>query len=101
MRRVLKLLLLLPLLYCLLFVGFLTAMYQPPQVFSQIMSKTPGAVFVVLPFRPMWLHARSGRLKVGDDAPDFSLKSQDGNSTVTLSSFKGNKPVVLIFGSYT
>ena len=41
------------------------------------------------------------RLKVGDDAPDFSLKTLDGKSTVKLSSFEGKKPVVLIFGSYT
>ena len=101
MRRILKVLLLIPLVYCLLFVGFFAAMYQRPEVFTQIMAKTPGAVFVVLPFRPMWLHARAGNLNVGDAAPDFSLKSQDGKSGVQLSSFKGSKPVVLIFGSYT
>jgi hypothetical protein len=101
MRRLLKLLLLLPLIYCLLFLGFLTAMYQRPEVFARVMAKTPGVVFVALPFRPMWFHARAGKLKVGDDAPDFSLNAQDGKSSVRLSSFKGNKPVVLIFGSYT
>jgi peroxiredoxin len=35
-------------------------------------------------------------LKVGDAAPDFSLPSTSGG-TATLSSFKGNKPVVLAF----
>lgn len=35
-------------------------------------------------------------LKVGTDAPDFSLKSQNG-STVSLSEFKGKSSVVLIF----
>jgi peroxiredoxin len=35
-------------------------------------------------------------LKVGDAAPDFSLPSTSGG-TVTLSSFKGKKPVVLAF----
>ena len=44
---------------------------------------------------------REGALKVGDDAPDFALSSPDGKSKVTLSSFKGSKPVVLVFGSYT
>jgi hypothetical protein len=39
--------------------------------------------------------------KVGDLAPDFSLKSLDGESTTELSAFRNNKPVVLIFGSYT
>jgi peroxiredoxin len=35
-------------------------------------------------------------LKVGDPAPDFTLPSTAGG-TVTLSSFKGKKPVVLAF----
>jgi peroxiredoxin len=39
---------------------------------------------------------RTETLKVGDPAPDFTLKDQDGN-TVTLSSFRGKKNVVLIF----
>ncbi|GIW81287.1 MAG: hypothetical protein KatS3mg105_3094 [Gemmatales bacterium] len=41
------------------------------------------------------------RLKVGDPAPDFSLPDLSGKNEVRLSSFKGKKPVVLIFGSYT
>lgn len=39
--------------------------------------------------------------KAGEMAPDFALKSKDGKSTVKLSSFRGQKPVALIFGSYT
>ena len=35
-------------------------------------------------------------LKVGDDAPDFTLRSQDG-ATVTLSDFRGKQNVVLAF----
>ena len=35
-------------------------------------------------------------IKVGAAAPDFTLKNQDGNE-VTLSSFKGQKNVVLAF----
>ena len=38
---------------------------------------------------------------VGQDAPDFTLKALHGEKTVKLSSFRGKKPVVLIFGSYT
>lgn len=41
------------------------------------------------------------KLKSGDTAPDFALKSLDGKQTVKLSSFKGKKPVALVFGSYT
>lgn len=39
--------------------------------------------------------------KVGDTAPTFTLKSHDGKSETSLASFKGEKPVVLFFGSYT
>ena len=44
---------------------------------------------------------REGTLKVGEAAPNFKLKSLDGKSEVELASFKGKKPVVLVFGSYT
>jgi len=41
------------------------------------------------------------KLKVGAPAPDFKLKTVDGKREVQLSSFKGKRPVVLVFGSYT
>src|SRR5262245_48382360 len=41
------------------------------------------------------------RLKVGDRAPDFALPFLGGKGKVTLSDFKGKRPVVLIFASYT
>ena len=37
----------------------------------------------------------------GEVAPDFVLKSLDGESETKLSDFRGKKPVVLFFGSYT
>jgi Ca2+-binding EF-hand superfamily protein len=37
----------------------------------------------------------------GDEAPDFELRSPDGKTAVKLSSFRGKKPVVLIFGCFT
>lgn len=39
---------------------------------------------------------RTETLKVGDTAPDFTLKDQDGHD-VSLASFRGRKNVVLIF----
>lgn len=45
--------------------------------------------------------SREGRLKPGDAAPDFSLDTHDRKQHITLSSFRGEKAVVLIFGSYT
>ncbi len=41
------------------------------------------------------------KLKQGDIAFDFKLKSVDGERQVQLSSFRGERPVALIFGSYT
>lgn len=40
-------------------------------------------------------------LRAGDPAPDFKLKTMGGDREVQLSSFKGKRPVVLVFGSYT
>ena len=39
--------------------------------------------------------------QVGDVAPVFTIKSLDGKSETDLASFKGKKPVLLFFGSYT
>ena len=39
--------------------------------------------------------------KVGDAAPDFTLRNPSGEQTVTLSQRIGKKPVVLVFGSFT
>jgi hypothetical protein len=38
---------------------------------------------------------------LGEMAPDFSLASPDGLKSVKLSSFRGKRPVVLIFGNYS
>ena len=37
----------------------------------------------------------------GQPAPDFTLPTPDGKKQITLSDFRGKKPVVLIFGSFT
>jgi peroxiredoxin len=39
--------------------------------------------------------------QAGDMAPDFTLTDSSGTETVTLSDFRGEKPVALVFGSYT
>ena len=39
--------------------------------------------------------------KEGDVPPDFNLKRTGSEEKVSLSSFKGKRPVGLIFGSYT
>jgi hypothetical protein len=37
----------------------------------------------------------------GEPAPDFTLSTPDGGERVTLSRFRGERPVALVFGSYT
>lgn len=101
MRLLLKTFLLLLTVYATLLAGFYAAMCQGPAFFSRVMSHTPGLVFVIFPFRQMWLFARQGQLKVGDPAPDFSLMSYDKSSRMRLADLRGHRPVVLIFGSYT
>lgn len=54
---------------------------------------------------------RHGKLGVGDEAPDFSLRLLDEHepdissevdaARVSLSGFLGKRPAVLIFGSFT
>ncbi|MDE2788252.1 MAG: hypothetical protein OXL37_16555 [Chloroflexota bacterium] len=39
--------------------------------------------------------------KVGEAAPDFSLKRLGSEEWVRLSDFRGRRPVALAFGSYT
>lgn len=39
--------------------------------------------------------------KAGDMAPDFTLSDVKGEESVKLSDFRDQKPVALVFGSYT
>jgi hypothetical protein len=89
------------LVYTLTVAGLYGAMRQPPERFGAIMSKFPMPAMMVLPFRPLWMSARGGHLKVGDRAPDFALPAVDRSRTVRLSEEYRTRPVVLIFGSYT
>ena len=38
---------------------------------------------------------------VGEMAPDFTLPTHDGTRALSLRQFRGKKPVVLVFGSFT
>jgi hypothetical protein len=82
-------------------VALYAAMRQPPETFGRIMSHVPGPAMIALPFKPLWMSARSGHLQVGDRAPDFALPALQGERTITLSNEYRQKPVVLVFGSYT
>ena len=88
-------------LYLAALAGFGYAMRQPPETFSRLMMHTGPAPFLLFPFETMWKGARAGRLQIGDAATDFTLPLLNHSGSVTLSSFRHTKPVVLIFGSYT
>ncbi len=44
---------------------------------------------------------QEGRLKVGDRAPDVALLALDGKSPVRVAESIGDKPLVLVLGSFT
>ena len=84
-------------------VGLYDVMRQPPEHFARVMAKIPGPVpFLIFPFETLWMRARAGTLHVGSPAPDFALTKLDKTSQIQLSSLTAhNRPVVLVFGSYT
>lgn len=47
---------------------------------------------------PQW---HEGNLKVGDRAPDVRVFSLDGHTAHDLHEWIGQKPLVVVFGSYT
>jgi hypothetical protein len=88
------------LVYVLMLAALLGVMRQPV-LFGQVMAKVPRPLLMIIPLKQLWFLARGGHLQVGDQAPEFSLPTADRKARVRLSSFRGHKPVVLIFGSYT
>ena len=102
MKWLLRGVLLLVVGYLMFFGAVLAIMLRPPEQFGAVMKHLPQAlVWGALPAPRMWLWARSGHLSEGDPAPDFDLSMQDRSGRVTLSSHRGQRPVVLVFGSYT
>lgn len=88
-------------MYSLFLGGIYWLMNRPPMEFAGAMAKLPGPAMMAFPFEPMWSRARAGALSIGSVAPDFELATVDKRSKVKLSSFRGTRPVVLVFGSYT
>ena len=77
------------------------AMRQPPEVFGHVMAHMPMPAYFVIPFETLWNRARSGHLQVGDTAPALAVKHLNDTSPVNLGSLWADRPVVLVFGSYT
>ena len=88
--------------YVLIAATVTAAMMQPPARFGQIMRYMPAPlVWGVVPGPRIWMWARRGALAEGQQAPDFTLSTVDRKGSVTLSMHRGQRPVVLVFGSYT
>ena len=102
MKLLLRLLASTTLIWLLASAGLFAIMHLPPGQFCGIAAHLPAPVVMgALPFRTLWLIARRGNLHVGQSAPDFEIPRQDKTGSVRLSSHRGQRPVVLIFGSYT
>jgi hypothetical protein len=86
----------------LCFVGYIGwAMRQPPEVFGHVMSRMPMPAYFLFPFETMWTWARNGTLRVGDTAPGLTVQTLDTQQPQVLSALWKDRPVVLVFGSYT
>jgi hypothetical protein len=86
----------------LCFVSYINwAMHQPPEVFGHVMAKLPMPAYFVIPFEALWSRARKGRLDPGDSAPSFTVKKLEDKTPLDLNSLWAEKPLVLVFGSYT
>jgi hypothetical protein len=67
-----------------------------------------GAAFVVARIGPRnvigmlrYDQRQDGKLRRGDRAPDVTLVSLDGQTPLALGTLVGDKPLVLVFGSFT
>ncbi len=84
------------------FVSYINwAMHQPPEVFGHVMARMPMPAYFVIPFETLWSRARKGQLNPGDAAPSLTVKKLEDKTPVDLNSLWAEKPVVLVFGSYT
>jgi len=85
--------------------GFITyinwAMHQSPEVFGHVMARMPMPAYFVIPFETLWSRARHGHIEPGDAAPSLTVKRLDDKAPVELGSLWTDRPVVLVFGSYT
>jgi len=66
-----------------------------------MMARMPTPAYFLFPFETMWIHARKGSLSVGDIAPSLQVKTLDAKAPLQLASLWADKPIVLVFGSYT
>jgi hypothetical protein len=74
---------------------------QPPKPPERPKDAPPMPVVL---FKGLWdgeLGSHHEGPSIGDRAPNFMLPTHDGREYVTLADYRGKKPVVLVFGSFT
>ena len=73
---------------------------DPAAKFIESMDQAPPEKRV-----PNWEHTKAMMARrapqVGEPAPDFTLKTVDGQAAITRSAHHAGKPLVLVFGSFT
>src|SRR6266851_5046044 len=80
----------------------LRLMLQPPEKKDdQKADEDPSPLILLKGFATGELGSIHEGPALGEKAPEFTLRTQDGNDEFRLSQFRGKKPVVLIFGSFT
>jgi len=70
-------------------------------IFSEIVKEFKFNIGFRKSLMPAQKALNSKAPRTGDPAPDFTLYDIEGKGSVTLSDFQGNKPVALVFGSFT
>lgn len=82
----------------------LTKLLNPPRPAMPAGMKPPAMPTKALLLERLWtgeLGSPFAGPNVGDPAPEFALKTHDGKQKISLMQFRYQKPVVLIFGSFT
>ena len=80
--------------------GLLAVAAATAQERAATQPKTPPATQPAAESEPATQPTRAAP-EAGETAPSFKLKSLDGKSEFELTSLRGKRPVLLLFGSYT
>ena len=64
-----------------------------------LMAGSPKDAFYMVRYALPYMH--TGKLKVGDEAPDARLVALDGTTRFHIRERTNGRPLVLVFGSFT
>jgi hypothetical protein len=79
----------------------LREMLQPPEKKEDKSKDDPSPLILAKGFLTGELGSFHEGPAIGEKAPNFVLQTQDGKQEIRLADYRGKKPVVLIFGSFT